>query len=193
MAEQKLNNLDYNVFISHSGEDLWVAKQIEKYVSSKGCKTFLDDDDIDIGEDFEGVILNELRKSDELLVLFTPWSRHRPYVWMEIGAAWGLGLEDYFRTTWSQSGRNFRGRLEPNTVKRTDSIELNNIDRFFMQLEERIKNHEKKTIKYICPIRLQTENLHSKFQKDCRNKELFFLQLSLGTSGMGTTLFYPRK
>ena len=78
---------DKLVFVSHSSQDTWVAKQIAKEISSHKATPFLDEADIDIGAEFEEDILEFLDKADELLVLFTPWSFERPYVWAEIGAA----------------------------------------------------------------------------------------------------------
>ena len=76
------------VFISHSSLDTWVAKQISKEVELCGAIPFLDEENIDIGEEFEDKILYFLDKSHYLVVLFTPWALNRPYVWAEIGAAW---------------------------------------------------------------------------------------------------------
>jgi hypothetical protein len=76
------------VFISHSGEDTWVARQIAREVSARGATPFLDEANVDVGSEFEEDIRDFLDKADELVVLFTPWALGRPYVWAEIGAAW---------------------------------------------------------------------------------------------------------
>jgi hypothetical protein len=76
------------VFVSHSGEDTWVARQIAREISDRGTTPFLDEADIDVGAEFEEDIRDFLDKADELFVLFTPWALERPYVWIEIGAAW---------------------------------------------------------------------------------------------------------
>jgi len=123
------------VFISHSGEDTWVARQIAREITLRGAKPFLDEADIDIGAEFEEDILKSLEQADELLVLFTPWSLERPYVWAEIGAAWyrrisivvvlhGLSVKDF--------------QSQPHTpifLKKRDIINLNEIDRYFDQLK----------------------------------------------------------
>src|SRR2546421_8238843 len=80
------------VFISHSGLDTWVAKQIAREVSACGAAAFLDQAEIDIGENFEAKIRAALKQADELLVLLTPWALGRPYVWAELGAVWIKGL-----------------------------------------------------------------------------------------------------
>jgi len=78
-----------NIFVSHSGVDTWVAKQIAREISSCGAIPFLDEADVEVGEDFEEHILAFLEQAHELVVLLTPWALDRPYVWAEIGAAWG--------------------------------------------------------------------------------------------------------
>lgn len=77
------------VFVSHSGADTWVAKQIAREIAACGAVPFLDEAEIDVGADFEEDILAFLERADELVVLITPWALERPYVWAEIGAAWG--------------------------------------------------------------------------------------------------------
>lgn len=77
------------VFISHAGEDTWIAQKIASDVSELGARSFLDRANVDIGAEFEDRIRDFLDRTHELLVLFTPWSLDRPYVWMEIGIAWG--------------------------------------------------------------------------------------------------------
>jgi hypothetical protein len=76
------------VFISHAGEDTWIARQIAREIRECGARPFLDQADIHVGADFEEDIREFLDRADELVVLFTPWSLERPYVWAEIGAAW---------------------------------------------------------------------------------------------------------
>jgi hypothetical protein len=71
------------VFVSHSGADTWVARQIAKEISTRGGQPFLDEADVDVGAEFEDDIRESLDKADELVVLFTPWALTRPYVWTE--------------------------------------------------------------------------------------------------------------
>lgn len=63
------------VFVSHSGTDTWVAKQIAREIAACGATPFLDEAQIDVGADFEEDILAFLEKADELVVLITPWAR----------------------------------------------------------------------------------------------------------------------
>lgn len=70
----------FQVFISHSSIDTWVARQLSRHVADCGAITFLDEADIEYGDDFEERILAAARASEELLVLLTPWSIKRPYI-----------------------------------------------------------------------------------------------------------------
>src|SRR5216684_3706658 len=77
------------IFVSHSSQDTWVARQIAREIESSGAKPFLDEAEVDAGADFEEDILDFLERAHELVVLLTPWALDRPYVWAELGAAWG--------------------------------------------------------------------------------------------------------
>jgi hypothetical protein len=79
------------VFVSHGARDSWLAKQIARCIGELGVDTFLDAYDIETGDDIESRIWKGLSVSDELLVLLTPMSDRRGWVWMEIGAARASG------------------------------------------------------------------------------------------------------
>jgi hypothetical protein len=81
----------YRVFVSHAGDDLWVAEQIARAIEGCGAKAFLDRRDIAAGDNFKQRIRQEIPKCNELLALFTPWSRRRAWVRHEIGMADMLG------------------------------------------------------------------------------------------------------
>ncbi|MBI1802168.1 MAG: toll/interleukin-1 receptor domain-containing protein [Chloroflexi bacterium] len=122
------------IFISHAGADTWVAKQIEEHLQLCGADTFLDESHIAIGEDFEEIILQALDRADELLVLLTPWSLNRPYVWAEIGAAWSkrvpiIGI---------MYGVKPEDPAIPVLMKRRDMIDINQLDQYFKQLTQRV-------------------------------------------------------
>jgi TIR domain len=131
------------VFVSHSGQDTWVARQIAREIVTRGATPFLDEADVEVGAEFEEDIREFLDKANELLVLVTPWSLERPYVWAEIGAAWirripiivvlhGLAINEF------QSQPN-----APIFLKKRDIITLNHIDQYLSELGTRVasKNH----------------------------------------------------
>lgn len=131
------------IFVSHSGEDTWVACQIARKISEAGATPFLDEADVDVGSEFEDDIRDFLDKADELIALFTPWALGRPYVWVEIGAAWirripivivlhGLTINDF------QTHPN-----APVFLKKRDMIKLNDIEQYFSQLNTRVLSGRK--------------------------------------------------
>jgi hypothetical protein len=134
------------VFISHAATDTWVAKQIAHYVSECGAITFLDEADIDHGDDFEQRILSAARDSSELLVLLTPWAITRPWIWLEIGAFWGSGK----RIVAVLHGLNPKDIAAddriPLTLKRTDILILNEIDSYMEQLKKRVSDPEHQNV-----------------------------------------------
>lgn len=127
------------VFISHSSTDTWIAQQLANHIRACGAETFLDEADIQHGDDFEEEILEAELCCNELLVLITPWSLSRQYVWMEIA---------FFR----KSRKRIVAALHGITVKeiandekiaillkKLDLVELNNITSYFSQLKSRVE------------------------------------------------------
>lgn len=72
------------IFISHASSDTWVARQIAEHIRRRGADTFLDVDQIPVGDDFRAHILDLEPDCAELLVLLTPWSMKRPWVLFEL-------------------------------------------------------------------------------------------------------------
>lgn len=127
------------VFVSHSGPDTWVAKQIAREISACGATPFLDEAHIEVGADFEEDILAFLEKAHELVVLLTPWALERPYVWAEIGAAWGrrmpiVGLLHGLTATELQQKHGV-----PILLKKRDLLPLNEVETYFAQLRARAR------------------------------------------------------
>jgi hypothetical protein len=54
------------VFVSHTGPDTWVAKQIAREIEARGAATFLDEAQVAAGADFEEEILKSLDTANEL-------------------------------------------------------------------------------------------------------------------------------
>lgn len=83
--------MPYVVFISHADRDSWVAGQIAKELAAIGAATRLDSKIIETGESIDDELKAALSDAAELLVLLTPAAVERPYVWIELGAAWIQG------------------------------------------------------------------------------------------------------
>jgi hypothetical protein len=127
------------VFVSHSGVDTWVAKQIAREIAACGAVPFLDEAQIDVGADFEEDILAFLEKADELVVLITPWALERPYVWAELGAAWGRRIP-IVGLLLGLSAAELQSRPGvPILLKKRDLLPLNQIDVYLGQLRGRVR------------------------------------------------------
>jgi len=129
------------VFISHHGVDSWVAKQIEVQVKKLGADVFLDRTQNLIGEEFEEKIMAALGKSDELLVLLTPWALNRPYVWTEVGFALGKKIPIVGVLYGVQPG----DPAIPEYMRRRIMIDVNELDKYFDQLRVRIKPKKRRS------------------------------------------------
>jgi TIR domain len=127
------------VFVSHSSKDTWVAKQIAAQVSKCGARPFLDEADIEVGDDFENEILEFLEKADELVVLMTPWALDRPYVWAELGVAWSRRIPIVILLQ-GMTPSEFQSKPGiPVFLKKRDMIDLNDVDEYFAGLRKRSK------------------------------------------------------
>lgn len=129
----------YRVFISHSGDDIWVAEQVAHRVEQCGASTFLDRRDIAAGDDFKIRIRDEMPKCDELLALFTPWSRRRAWVRHEIGMADALKKRIvcvFYKVTADDFKQDDDG-LGP--LESLNIIDINRMDAYFTALAKRAR------------------------------------------------------
>ena len=128
------------MFVSHSGTDTWVAKQIAREIFRCGATPFLDEADIDVGSEFEEDILRFLNRAQELVVLLTPWALDRPYVWAELGAAWGRRIPVVVLLHGLTAGELQSMPGVPMFLKKRELISLNDFETYLAQLRKRVKN-----------------------------------------------------
>lgn len=132
------------VFVSHSGRDMWVAKQIAREIERSGAQPFLDEAQIQSGSDFESDIQAFLKRAHELVVLLTPWSLERPYVWAELGAAW-IRRIPIVVLLHGLTASELQAQLGvPVFLKAKNCRDLNDADRYFSELRERVLTQKKK-------------------------------------------------
>lgn len=91
MAEAASETL---VFISHAGEDTWIARQIAREVTGRGARPFLgirafDKADIALGERSSDKIEEALRQAPVVVVLVGPNYTSSSWAGFELGAALG--------------------------------------------------------------------------------------------------------
>jgi len=127
--------------LSHSSRDTWIAKQVAREIETAGAKAFLDEAEVDAGADFEEDILEFLERAHELVVLLTPWALDRPYVWAELGAAWGRRIP-IVALLCGMTPSELQARPgTPVFLKKQNLLELNDAGRYFGQLKRRVQSH----------------------------------------------------
>ena len=132
-----------HVFISHAGDDEWVARRMSEQIQACGATTFLAEDDIDIGADFLQRIIDELNRADELLVLLTPWSVPRPYVLMEVGTALSRGIW-IIGVLYGLTPEDLQGESNIPGCGNSNLVNLNQLDHYLSQLRNRIEEDTKR-------------------------------------------------
>jgi TIR domain len=131
----------YKVFLSHSGPDTWVARQLCLEMEKRGAQIFLDEASVHVGTRFEEDILSALNEAHELVVLMTPWGLNRPYVWAELGAAWGRRIP-IVAILHGMAAAELQARPGiPIFIKERDLVDLNGVDKYLQQLLARVTSH----------------------------------------------------
>jgi len=129
------------VFISHSWADRWVAEQFARRIrDDSGAEAFVDVFDIAKGDDFESRIFGELQKCHELVVLLTPWSVDRNWVWVELGAARALGLRIVpilYQVSLDEIDRERGGKT---FLGGKNVVEINEFDQYLIELTKRVED-----------------------------------------------------
>ncbi len=131
------------VFVSHSGEDTWIARQLAAKMDAGGARTFLDEVQIKFSDDPETAdarIAKAITEATELVVLLTPWAIERPRVWVEISLAyWRIPTPcPIFVILLGLSRRDFLAMEKiPDFLKTQRIIRLNDVDRYLDDLKTR--------------------------------------------------------
>ena len=127
----------YQVFVSHATADKWITKVFCEKIEAVGAETFRDDRDINGGDDIPEEIRRQIIRSNEMVVLLTPESVARPWVLLEIGAAWG---------------KRQRARIVavlchvevdriPDIIGSKKAVPLNSFDDYLEELKQRVERH----------------------------------------------------
>ena len=131
--------LSFKVFVSHGAGDSWVARQMGRRIR-EDCEagTFLDVDDVASGDNFKERIHAELHQAQELVVLFTPWSVTRSWVWIEVGVTWGQGKR-VIAVLHGLSITQFEELAGGKAIlEHINILELNDFDRYLTELRSRV-------------------------------------------------------
>jgi hypothetical protein len=126
----------YQVFVSHATADKWLATAICEKIESTGATTFRDDRDINGGDDIPEAIRMQIKQSKEFVVLLTPDSVSRPWVLLEVGAAWGWRKKSPIVAILCHVNVD----SIPDIIKSKKAIPLNDFDKYLAELSHRIKH-----------------------------------------------------
>ncbi|TMQ32061.1 MAG: toll/interleukin-1 receptor domain-containing protein [Planctomycetota bacterium] len=134
-AAKRLAKRKYQVFVSHATADKWLATTFCEKIEATGATTFRDDRDINGGDDIPEEIRTQIKRSRELVVLLTPESVDRPWVLLEVGAAW-CWRRDY-RVVPILCHVTVDGI--PDIIKGKKGFHLNEFEQYLRELTKRVK------------------------------------------------------
>ncbi len=126
------------IFISHHAQDAYVVRKMAGDIRSQGADVFLSEE-IEAGDDFAVNIHSALQRADELLILLTPLSLQRAWVFMELGAAWQRELR-IVGVLYGVSADDIRRNVDsPITLVQKNLVDINDFDsEYVRQLRRRI-------------------------------------------------------
>lgn len=131
----------YRLFFSHGGDDTYVVEHFLKpKVESSGAKVFLDAGQIQYGDDFRQMILEELAQCEELLVLFTRSSLRRPWVLAEVGATL-IRSKRIVAMTYGSTEAELQELGVLSLLGTKSLLKLEDFDSYVNQLHARVKAH----------------------------------------------------
>lgn len=133
MAKRSGRPKPYRVFVSHATADKWIATVLCEKIESTGATTFRDDRDINGGDDIPESIRAAIEQSLEMVVLLTPESVNRPWVLLEVGAAWMRGQS--MRITPILCHVDIQPI--PDMIKQKKVISINEVDQYLKELKQR--------------------------------------------------------
>ncbi|HXU37720.1 MAG TPA: toll/interleukin-1 receptor domain-containing protein [Blastocatellia bacterium] len=129
--------LTFQVFISHSSQDSWIAGQMGKEIEALGAKIWLDKHAIKGGDEVSKKITQGIRGSSELVVLLSPESQKSQWVSDEVG--WALGQRKHVTPILHY----IRPEDMMQQLRDRKAIPLNDFDSFLIELKQRIKLKER--------------------------------------------------
>ncbi|TFH16153.1 TIR domain-containing protein [Candidatus Bathyarchaeota archaeon] len=91
LSENQNDSNDIKIFLSYSYKDRHIASQIKTHLETSGLTVFMAHDDIKPSLEWQIVIVDELKKCDMFIPLFSKNFRESSWADQEIGIAFGHG------------------------------------------------------------------------------------------------------
>jgi hypothetical protein len=114
----------FDMFISYAAGDAALADELRSDLEGNQFRCFMAEKDVQTATEWQDSIREALVGSKRMLVLLTPRSINRPWVLMEIGAAWALGkplipaLAHVAPSELHDPIRRYQGRVVETTAQR---------------------------------------------------------------------------
>ncbi len=128
----------YLVFVSHATADKWLATVLCEKIEQAGAETFRDDRDINGGDDIPDEIRRQIVRSNEMVVLMTPESVDRPWVLLEVGAAWGRRQKARIVVVLC----HVQVDTIPDILGSKKAVPINELDNYLKELRRRVDKHK---------------------------------------------------
>lgn len=125
------------VFVSHGSHDTWIAKQMARCIRESGVEVLIDAYDLVSGDDVTEVLAGLLGRATELVTLFTPFSKSRAWVWMEIGVM-RLNRKRVVPVFYGMAKRNLADSGGDGALAGLVERQLNDFDLYLVELKERV-------------------------------------------------------
>lgn len=136
------------VFISHSGNPRLVAR-IAAGVRKAGALPYVDELDLQAGDPIVENIFSHLARCFELVVVLTPQSLRRYWIWAEIGAA-TAGRRRIVGVLHGLKPSDVRMKQGGELLAGAKLIELRELTRYFKELRQRLapmRREQRKTFR----------------------------------------------
>jgi hypothetical protein len=94
---ETVNSKVKTIFISHAAEDKVVAEEVKVQIENVFCESvsvFVSSITIEPGQNWFETIIANIMEADAFIVIVTPLSERRPFVWFEIGFSWVRKLSE---------------------------------------------------------------------------------------------------
>lgn len=125
----------YQVFVSHATADKWVAERICEAIERCKAFAFIDNRDIETGDEIPEEIRLAIAACNEFVLLLTPMSVSRDWVKLELGAAWALKKRIIIVTHYLEADQL------PATFKPRKVVKLNDLADYLKELATRAKEN----------------------------------------------------